>query len=63
MTKLIVDFRNFANAPNNWVIYGNSFIWSTPEHSSKKMLPGSLAFKDLIQFIGAAVQSMLWPLG
>jgi hypothetical protein len=48
MTKLIVAFHNFVNVPNNWVISGKSFVWSTPEQSSKKMLPGSLAFKDLI---------------
>ena len=63
MTKLTVAFRSFANAPSNWVISGRSFVWSTPEQSGKWLLPGSLAFKDLIWFIGGAVKSMLWPLG
>ena len=48
MTKLTVAFRSFANAPNNWVISGKSFVWSTPEQSGQKLLPGSLTFKDLI---------------
>jgi hypothetical protein len=45
MTKLIVALSNFANAPNNWVIFGKSFVWSTPEMSGKKLLPGSFSFQ------------------
>ena len=47
-TKPAVAFRNFANAPNNWVISGKSFVRSTPEQPGKKFLPDSLALKDLI---------------
>jgi hypothetical protein len=63
ITKLILTFRNFANALNNWVISGKSFVWSTPEQCGKKLLPGSLAFKDLIWFVGGALKGMFWPSG
>jgi len=46
MTKLIVAFHSSANAPNNWVISGKSFVWNTPRTARQKVVTGQFSFQE-----------------